>query len=205
MNTPRFSRYKTVEASMNKRLGNKWSASDRRQLHLGRTTSRARRYRDATNTPNGAVRRRHDALGLQGCRAPTTRRCGIRLSPLLRHQAGANFARQISVGAAAAPPPSGAIFSGTINVEPLDSQPPGQHHRVRRARRARLQAGPHGMRAARRSSTCSTSPTATPPRRGRSTTGTATCGRRRCSRRARAHRRALLLLTLPVDRLLSGR
>ena len=26
MNTPRFSRYKTVEASMNKRLSNRWAA-----------------------------------------------------------------------------------------------------------------------------------------------------------------------------------
>ena len=45
---------------------------------------------------------------------------GIRLSPLVRHQAGANFARQFSVGAGSATA-AGAIFSGTINVEPLNS------------------------------------------------------------------------------------
>jgi hypothetical protein len=45
---------------------------------------------------------------------------GIRVSPLVRHQAGANFARQIAVGAASATA-AGAIFSGTINVEPLNS------------------------------------------------------------------------------------
>ena len=43
------------------------------------------------------------------------------MSPLVRHQAGANFARQISVGAATATA-AGAIFSGTINVEPIDSR-----------------------------------------------------------------------------------
>jgi hypothetical protein len=45
---------------------------------------------------------------------------GFRLSPLVRHQAGANFARQLSVGAASATA-AGAIFSGTVNVEPLDA------------------------------------------------------------------------------------
>jgi hypothetical protein len=39
---------------------------------------------------------------------------------LVRHQAGVNFARQISVGAGSATA-AGAIFSGTVNVEPLNS------------------------------------------------------------------------------------
>ena len=41
---------------------------------------------------------------------------GIRVSPLVRHQAGANFARQFVVGAGSATA-AGAIFSGTVNVE----------------------------------------------------------------------------------------
>ena len=45
----------------------------------------------------------------------------IRFSPPLRHQAGANFARQISVGAGTARA-AGAIFSGTINAEALNSR-----------------------------------------------------------------------------------
>ena len=44
----------------------------------------------------------------------------IRISPLVRHQAGINFARQISVGAASATA-AGAIFSGTVNVEPINA------------------------------------------------------------------------------------
>ncbi len=46
---------------------------------------------------------------------------GIRVSPLVRHQAGANFARQFVVGAGSATA-AGAIFSGTVNVEPLNSR-----------------------------------------------------------------------------------
>src|SRR5262249_51261795 len=46
---------------------------------------------------------------------------GLRISPLLRHQAGPNFARQISVGASFATA-VGAIYSGTINAEPLDAE-----------------------------------------------------------------------------------
>ena len=52
---------------------------------------------------------------LSGTQAPR-----LRVSPL-RHQAGANFARQLSVAATSAAN-AGAILSGTINVEPLDSR-----------------------------------------------------------------------------------
>ena len=46
---------------------------------------------------------------------------GIRVSPLVRHQAGANFARQISVGSSFAAA-VGAIYSGTINAETLNAR-----------------------------------------------------------------------------------
>ncbi len=71
------------------------------------------------NTPNGAFDEdttRWDFKLSGTYEAPY----GFRLSPLVRHQAGANFARQISVGAGAATA-AGAIFSGTVNVEPLNS------------------------------------------------------------------------------------
>jgi hypothetical protein len=46
---------------------------------------------------------------------------GIHVSPLVRHQAGANYARQISVGSSFATA-VGAIYSGTINAEPLNAR-----------------------------------------------------------------------------------
>jgi len=114
-NTPRFSRYKTVEASMNKRLSSRWAAQ------IGGSHTWAHDFPGAyPNTPNGTFDQnntRWDFKVSGTYEAPF----GFRVSPLVRHQAGANFARQISVGAAAATA-AGAIFSGTINVEPLDSR-----------------------------------------------------------------------------------
>ena len=113
-NTPRFSRYKTVEASMNKRLSNRWAAQ------IGGSHTWAHDFPgNYPNTPNGAFDEDNSRwdFKLSGTYdAPY----GLRVSPLVRHQAGANFARQISVGAASATA-AGAIFSGTINVEPLNS------------------------------------------------------------------------------------
>jgi hypothetical protein len=120
-NTPRFSRYKTIEGSVSRRLSNRWSLQAGGSHTWGRdfpgTPVNAQGY---PNTPNGTFDE------------PTTRwdfkvsgtyegPLGIRFSPLLRHQAGLNFARQITVAATAASA-VGAIFSGTINVEPLNSR-----------------------------------------------------------------------------------
>ena len=120
-NTPRFSRYKTMEASMNKRLSNRWAAQ------VGGSYTWAHDFPGAyPNSPNGGPGTGATAFDEDSTRwdfklsgtyeAPL----GIRVSPLVRHQAGANFARQFSVGAASATA-AGAIFSGTINVEPLNS------------------------------------------------------------------------------------
>jgi hypothetical protein len=115
MNTPRFSRYKTVEASVNKRLSQKWS------MQAGGSRTWAHDFPgNYPNNPNGTFDQdttRWDFKVSGNYDGPL----GIRFSPLLRHQAGANFARQISVGAATAQG-FGAIFSGTINVEPLNSR-----------------------------------------------------------------------------------
>ncbi len=115
MNTPRFSRYKTVEASMNRRLANRWSAQ------IGGSHTWAHDFPGAyPNNPNGIFDQdntRWDVKVSGTYEAPF----GFRISPLVRHQAGANFARQISVGAGAATA-AGAIFSGTINVEPVNSR-----------------------------------------------------------------------------------
>jgi hypothetical protein len=113
-NTPRFSRYKTVETSMNKRLSNKWAAQ------IGGSYTWAHDFPgNYPNSPNGVFDEDNSRwdFKLSGTyEAPWQ----IRLSPLVRHQAGANFARQFSVGAASATA-AGAIFSGTVNVEPLNS------------------------------------------------------------------------------------
>ena len=115
MNTPRFSRYKTVEASVSKRLSNRWS------MNAGGSHTWAHDFPGAyPNTPNDEFDEdtsRWDFKVSGTYEAPY----GIRISPLLRHQAGANFARTISVGAGAATA-AGAIFSGTINAEPLNSR-----------------------------------------------------------------------------------
>jgi carboxypeptidase family protein len=115
MNTPRFSRYKTVEASLNRRFSHRWS------MQAGGSHTWAHDFPgNYPNNPNGTfdeetTRWDFKVSGMYD--GPF----GIRFSPLLRHQAGANFARQISVGAATATA-FGAIFSGTINAEPLDSR-----------------------------------------------------------------------------------
>jgi hypothetical protein len=122
MNTPRFSRYKTFEASVNKRLSNRWS------MQAGGSHTWARDFPGAPVNPNSSYPNTPNATFDE----PTTRwdfkvsgtwegPYAIRFSPLLRHQAGANFARQISVGAANATA-FGAIFSGTIDAEALNSR-----------------------------------------------------------------------------------
>jgi hypothetical protein len=115
MNTPRFSRYKTVEASMNRRFSNRWSAQ------IGGSHTWARDFPgNYPNHPNGAFDEDNSRWDLKVSgtyEAPYA----IRFSPLVRHQAGANFARQISVGAGLATA-AGAIFSGTINVEPINAR-----------------------------------------------------------------------------------
>jgi len=122
MNTPRFSRYKTFEASMNRRFSNKWSAQ------IGGSYTWAHDFSgNYPNTPNGTTTTGTNApfdedttrwdFKLSGTYEAPYR---IRISPLVRHQAGVNFARQVSVGAGSATT-AGAIFSGTVNVEPINS------------------------------------------------------------------------------------
>jgi hypothetical protein len=121
MNTPRFSRYKTVEASMNKRMSNRWS------IQAGGSHTWGRDFPGNPVNPNGYPNTPNGTFD-----QPTTRwdfkvsglfdgPLGIRFAPLVRHQAGQNFARQVVVNANAATA-VGAIFSGTVNVEPVNSR-----------------------------------------------------------------------------------
>ena len=115
MNVPEFGRYKTVEASVNKRYGNRWSA----QTGFSYTwqTSFPEGFPDNPNEP-GVQDRSYWSWKLSGMfDAPY----GIRITPVVRHQAGDNYAREISVSSAVARR-FGLIYSGTIYAEPADTR-----------------------------------------------------------------------------------
>jgi hypothetical protein len=109
MNLDSYGRYKTIEASANKRLSNRWS------LQAGGSHT----WTDAYTQPNNPnVDPNNDStrwdFKLSGVyEAPY----GIRIAPLVRHQAGGNFARTVATGSAAAAT-ANAIFNGTIQLEP---------------------------------------------------------------------------------------
>jgi hypothetical protein len=103
--TPEFSRYKTVEISMNKRHGNRWSAAiggSYTWLHDFPTGD----YPLNPNLPFDQKRTQWNLKATASFDAPY----GIRISPVMRHQSGANFARMFTVSA---PAGSGLTASGT--------------------------------------------------------------------------------------------
>ena len=111
-NVDNYSRYKTVEVSMNKRYGNKWSAS----TGFG--------YTMMSDFPNG-VQQNPNQPGLEDRTLWNFKASGsydgpggIRLSPVLRHQSGANYARTLSISA---PAGSGLTATGTAYAEPMDA------------------------------------------------------------------------------------
>ena len=114
MNLPKYGRYKTAELSMNKRYGNRWSAS------IGGA------YTWMTDFPNnfpqnpaqpGAEDRTVWNFKASGSYDAAW---GIRLSPVLRHQSGVNFARESTLTF-----PTGITASGAndnrIYVEPANA------------------------------------------------------------------------------------
>ncbi len=123
-------RYKTVEASVNKRLSQGWSGG----VGFGYTWSEEGNSTLANNTvsnfipccdfrsfvnltPNDTSRHEYRGWGLKAFgsyEAPF----GIRVSPVLRHQAGHNYGRTITVNAPAAI----GFYSATILAEPLNSR-----------------------------------------------------------------------------------
>jgi hypothetical protein len=112
-NVGSFGRYKTFEVSVAKRHSNRWS------FNVGgsytRTTDFPYGFPNNPNTPADLDYSRWDFKATGTYDAPW----GIKLSPVLRHQAGPNFARELAVTAAAA---TGALFSGTVIVEPYDTR-----------------------------------------------------------------------------------
>src|SRR5688572_20462849 len=93
-----YGRFKTVETSLTRRYGNRWSG----QIGFG--------YTWTTNFPEGYPQNPNQAGAYYrtgwGLKASGSYDAawGIRLTPVLRHQSGVNFARQISVPASAATP-----------------------------------------------------------------------------------------------------
>ena len=96
MNVPdRNARYKTYEAALTKRYGNRWSA----QIGGAFTwltdypETVANSYPQTPNRPGVQDRTQWNLKATASYDGPW----GVRLSPVLRHQSGVNFARQISV------------------------------------------------------------------------------------------------------------
>ena len=111
MNLPQYSRYKTAEVSLNKRYGNRWSAS------LGGAytwmTDFPDGYPQNPNQPGAEDRTLWNFKASGSYDGPW----GVRLSPVLRHQSGVNFARTATLTF-----PAGVTATGTgINVEPMNS------------------------------------------------------------------------------------
>ena len=112
MNLPKYGRYKTAELSMNKRYGNRWSAS------LGGA------YTWMTDFPNNFPQNPAQLPGAEDRSVWNFKASGsydgpwgIRISPVLRHQSGVNFARQTTLSF-----PSGITASGTtIYLEPANA------------------------------------------------------------------------------------
>jgi hypothetical protein len=99
-NVDRFSRYRTVEASLNKRYGNKWSAS----VGGAHTWTRDFPETGATLQPQAPQDPGVEDRTIWNFKATASYDApfGIRISPVLRHQSGTNFARRIAVPASAA-------------------------------------------------------------------------------------------------------
>ncbi|HJP59972.1 MAG TPA: carboxypeptidase regulatory-like domain-containing protein [Gemmatimonadaceae bacterium] len=110
MNLPQYSRAKTVELSFNRRYASRWSAS----IGGAHTwlTDFPNGYPNNPNQPGVQDRTTWNLKATGSYDAPG----GVRVSPVLRHQSGANFARTISISA-----PSGLIASGTHYVEAMDA------------------------------------------------------------------------------------
>ena len=117
MNVDQYSRYKTFEVSMNKRYGNRWSGS----MGFGHTWM--------SDFPNGP-RRNANSPGLEDRTVWNFKASGsydapggVRISPVLRHQSGANYARTLSISAPAGfTASSGGGASGTTAyAEPMNA------------------------------------------------------------------------------------
>jgi hypothetical protein len=115
MNVPRAENFKTMEVSVNRRYSARWSAN------AGFSYTWLHDYPDGFPTnPNqpGLEDRTTWQVKATGSYDAGW---GIRLSPVLRHQSGVNYARTISVPASAATPFGLVLPASTIYAEAADS------------------------------------------------------------------------------------
>jgi Carboxypeptidase regulatory-like domain len=118
----RQSKYSTIEASVNKRFSNRWSG----QIGGGYTMQNdfpetiANSFPRTANLPGLEDRTFWNLKATASYDGPW----GIRISPVLRHQSGTNFARTIAVPANGGQPASAGIFfpAGTLYTESADSR-----------------------------------------------------------------------------------
>jgi hypothetical protein len=109
-NAGSFSRYKTVEVSLNRRYANRWSAS------IGGAYTMLHDFPNGfPNNPNEPGVQDRTTWNLKASGSYDAG-WGVRLSPVLRHQSGSNYARTLTIIA-----PAGLIASGTHYVEPMDA------------------------------------------------------------------------------------
>jgi hypothetical protein len=113
MNVPQYSRYKTLELSMSKRYSSRWSASIG-GAHTWMTDFPEDEFPQNPNLPGVEDRTIWNFKASGSYDAPG----GVRISPVLRHQSGANYARTVSISV---PSGSGLIASGTAYVEPRNA------------------------------------------------------------------------------------
>ena len=111
--TPEFSRYKTVEVSLNKRYSSRWSASMGGAYTLIHDFPQG----DYPLNPNLPYDEQYSTWSFKASGSYDAA-YGIRISPVLRHQSGVNYARQLTVSA---PAGSGLTVSGTAFAEPNDA------------------------------------------------------------------------------------
>lgn len=116
MNVPRAENFKTFEMSMNRRYSNKWSAS------IGGSYTWLDDYPTAAfpTNPNQPGRQPRSTWNLKATGSYDAA-WGIRLSPVLRHQSGPNYAREISVPASAATPFGLILPASTIYADAADA------------------------------------------------------------------------------------
>ena len=124
MNTPQNGVYKTAEVSLNKRYGNKWSGS----IGYGYTwqSNYPNNFPQNPNQPGLDDRTLWNFKGSASYDGPG----GVRISPVLRHQAGLNYARQVTISA-----PASCACSATRHRlrRAVELEPRRQHLGVRRA------------------------------------------------------------------------
>ena len=108
-NLDQFGRYKTYELSMNRRYANKWSAQAgfgfTQMNNFPNNLNNLNGYPQNPNQPGAEDRTLWNFKATMSYDAPF----GIRLSPVLRHQSGTNYAREIVLPAS---PVAGVSISG---------------------------------------------------------------------------------------------